>query len=591
MQIITPIDITEDMIVSPIAEPDSSVGEVEWVDPKIPIFTNSVADGGNYFASCTADDGYTYFAGDEIAKVSSTGVASYVSDLTGTARCAVALGSYVYFGTLSGQIYRMNTSTNAINQITVTGSSTLYSAINIGDGYLYFGASGKVVVLNVSTSATTVYEMGSGIFQSVVRGFDGMLYFTTYSLASANMYRFDTESLTGSLFLDIGTSYRTATLGDDGLIYLMGGSGQVAVVNVSSESVSYFGSLNASIFGISKVINGVFIACGRDENSNGLIVSVDTSSQTVEKIYTDSTRPSDVIRSVSVNNDKYYFCFGDEQFLTMTQSYSVGDQVMLSSTHKVYQAVTVNNNDPSIGAELIPPSWVELYATNKYRMFDYVINTESSGSGDLILIPNTTTTTLSIFGLTNISSIGVEVRQDDEFTAVIYSSTKDLSLDTPLADSIANESLYQSKVIFDDLPTWDKPWIKITITKANVLDPSLKWGIGSIVLGNARTMGTMTYSSSTSRTSYDTVETDDYGNETIVSRPSSEYTTFEMVIQPQYADYVERILKDSLNKPRVYIGDKKDGEKIFTFGRYERSPISYDDPLICTTTLKVRGLV
>jgi len=101
----------------------------------------------------------------------------------------------------------------------------------------------------------------------------------------------------------------------------------------------------------------------------------------------------------------------------------------------------------------------------------------------------------------------------------------------------------------------------------------------------------MTYLSNTSRKSYDSIEVDDFGNEKIINRPSAEYTTFEMVVFPQYANYVERILKDSLNKPRIYVGDKQNNEKIFTFGYYELSPISYDDPSLCTTTLKVRGLV
>ncbi len=133
---------------------------------------------------------------------------------------------------------------------------------------------------------------------------------------------------------------------------------------------------------------------------------------------------------------------------------------------------------------------------------------------------------------------------------------------------------------------YSDPYIKISFNK--VTDT---FEVGDIAIGNARTLGVAVYESSTSRTSYNEVTIDDFGNETVVERASAEYTSFELVVFPQYADYVERILKDSLDKARIWVGDKADDEKIFTFGYYERSPITYSSPLKFETSLKVRGLV
>jgi len=482
MQSITPIEITEDMLVSPIAEPDSSVGEVEWVDPKLPVLANTITSGGNYFASAVATNGYTYFGGDAIARLSQSGVAEYVAELTGTARCAVSLGSYVYFGTLSGQIYRLTTSTKAVTQITVSGSSSLYSAINIGDGFLYFGASGKVVSLQISNGVTRVYEVGSGIFQSVVRGFDGLLYFSTYSSSSSTIYRFDTEELTGVEVMKIDGGYRCSTIGDNGLIYMIGSAGNVAVVNISSLTVSYFGSTNTVIFGSSSMIDGVFLACGRSETSNGVVVSVNTNNSTIELLYTEPTL-SDTIRAMSINNGKYHLCFANSQLFRMTQSYGSGEQVILSSNHKVYQSVTRNNDNPVTGSQLISPSWVELYSTNRFRMFDYVITTASTGIGNLLITPGQSATTISFFGLENVANIQVIYRYDDTNAEILSNKAKSTILASPIDDQIVSGTLYSDKLIFEDLSTYEDPYISIVITGA---DTSKDWSIGSIVLGNAR---------------------------------------------------------------------------------------------------------
>ena len=76
-----------------------------------------------------------------------------------------------------------------------------------------------------------------------------------------------------------------------------------------------------------------------------------------------------------------------------------------------------------------------------------------------------------------------------------------------------------------------------------------------------------------------------------MSRPSAEYTNFELTVPSIYADYVERILTEALNQPRVWVGETEGGEKLFTFGRYERSPIIYDSRENYSTNLQIRGLV
>lgn len=270
--------------------------------------------------------------------------------------------------------------------------------------------------------------------------------------------------------------------------------------------------------------------------------------------------------------------------------YEAGDQVVVPSENKIYQAATQTRDYPLDGLLLTPPSWVRVSATNKYKAFDYVINTksifDSSSTAKVTLTPSVATTSLAVFGMSRVESVSVEVFEDSELGTQIYTSTVSTAIDAPIDDLVVNDSYLDDKIIIDDLPVYATPCIVITF---NSTSSTLE--VGDIVIGNSRSLGVTTYQSSTSRTSYDTVDTDDFGNEVITSRPSAEYTSFEVMVYPQYANYVERILKDSLNKPRVYVSDKGNDEKIFTFGYYERSPLTYSSPTVCETTLKVRGLV
>jgi len=266
-----------------------------------------------------------------------------------------------------------------------------------------------------------------------------------------------------------------------------------------------------------------------------------------------------------------------------------GDKAIPPSSNSIYYCASDNSDNPELGAAKTPPTWIEVGPTNKYAAFDYAINTKATldiATAEYTFAPSEICTTISLYGMERVTRVYVEVREDNASGAIIYSEQQDTAISSPFEDLIANEAFLTDKVIFDDLPVYATPFITVTFESD---DSTIL--IGDIVIGNARSLGVVNYQSSTSRTSYDTVNTDIFGNEKITSRPSAEYTSFELTVDAVYADYVERILKDSLNKPRVWIGEKSGGEKLFTFGYYERSPIVYSSPTKYDTNLKVRGLV
>lgn len=602
MQIITPIEITDDILTSPIAEPDISAGEVAWVDPNAFMeidnvnyeIYSSVAYGGSVYHFTSSADVVEVDCSSHLVTVHSNAIPFY----SGAIYAAQVTKSGIVYGcgVTGSAITKLDLSTMTATNLGVT-TQIFYCSSVIYDESIYFlgrnetvGGSGSFLKINVITDNTEYLSSTSvGTYTDCI-SIAGVIYGIDYF---GNMVKLNTDTDTISVFNHGYKGLRCVSLGFDGFVYASGDYGVIIKIDVENESgeiaalssgelrVSYLDPSGSIYFvGIASGSTGAFLNVNRFDvgnQSNSVIVSIGVSNPNVEMNAIQYCNREIITAGKGYDNICVFGC-----------DYTDGEQVVGLDSHGLYQAAASTRSNPVIGSGLTPPSWVKVSATNKYKMFDYSINTASSSIGDIQLLPAQTATTLSMYGMSNVASVNIIVKENSSSGAEIYNETKDLTLPTPVDDMIANEALYRSKVMFSDLPVFANPWINIVINRA---DTAENWSIGDIAIGNARTMGVVVYQSSTSRTSYDSVETDDFGNETIISRPSAEYTTFELSLQPIYADYVERILKDSLNKPRVYIGDKGNNEKLFTFGYYERSPVTYVSPSLCETTLKVRGLV
>ena len=68
-------------------------------------------------------------------------------------------------------------------------------------------------------------------------------------------------------------------------------------------------------------------------------------------------------------------------------SYAVEDKVILTSTHREYQAATINKDNPVTGAAKIPPTWIDIGPTNKWALFsDKSTETSKSASNMTVQI-------------------------------------------------------------------------------------------------------------------------------------------------------------------------------------------------------------
>ena len=299
-------------------------------------------------------------------------------------------------------------------------------------------------------------------------------------------------------------------------------------------------------------------------------------------------------QSSAFDGSRYFSCIGRWVYRQFTDgqglgAYNIGEQVIKTSTHKLYQATTITTDDPEIGVNLTPPSWVVVSATNKYRAFDYVKDAQAVGASPLVytFTPLQVTSAIAWFNVEGATNANVTVT--DPTAGELY------NVDIEMTDPTGVVNMYQyfayqlkgiSGYAIDDLPLLHPmSVIKITFTGGDYIS------VGEIAYGRGRDAGQVVAGTSTDRRSNSVVKKDSFGGETIVKRPSYTYTSFSVSAPAKSAKYLDSLLKSVLNIPTLYIGDGFGGEKIVDLGYYENSPLVRDNPSLSRYTIKVRGLV
>ncbi|AUR90087.1 coil containing protein [Vibrio phage 1.137.O._10N.261.46.B5] len=256
-------------------------------------------------------------------------------------------------------------------------------------------------------------------------------------------------------------------------------------------------------------------------------------------------------------------------------TYKVGDQVIKAAIHKKYQCLKDTVQDPEIGVGEIPPTWVELGATNRWAMFSGVNTYQSVYNGDVSiqLRPIGVTDSVNIFNMENVSSVQVTTSVPD--TGDSYTQTYDVSGKYDL-------------VIFD-FPPFENPFVDIVFTKEPLSTSSIK--IGEIVVGESKRLGTLLAGAVSDRIDYSRYTYDEFGNLDYVPRPIVKYNTYPIRIEKVDAPAVELYLDGLKGKQAVWIGDIGDDEYLTARGNLERSPMTYSNPSMIEYLIKVRGSI
>jgi hypothetical protein len=247
-------------------------------------------------------------------------------------------------------------------------------------------------------------------------------------------------------------------------------------------------------------------------------------------------------------------------------TYVTDDYVVVadSGIHKIYKsgrdANTGNYPPDNIydgTASPVTGWWIEVSATNRWRMFDRKTKSVSSDSGQVI-VALTPGVLCNAVALMNVEAAVVNITVTEPTEGEIYN--EDISL-------VDNSEIY-------DIYTWcftdlsRKPIAVVTNLSAypastitiSAADTGNTVEIGELIIGTVKYVGQLLYGYSVGISDYSVKETDpDTGSVSVTVGQYSDTGKFKVRIPKPMVSYIKRLLASLRATPLVFIGCEEEG--------------------------------
>lgn len=274
-------------------------------------------------------------------------------------------------------------------------------------------------------------------------------------------------------------------------------------------------------------------------------------------------------------------------------AYVVGDEVILTSTHRVYKCAAGHTSAPATRPDLAPDKWVDIAPTQRFAPFDMYVSTAAKAADSIVyeITPDQYTGTIMLFGVKGVSVKVEIVGGSFEYFTELFEAPDGWF------EYLFLPSRPIDRVIVSDLPFSGIPKYRIT-----VLAPSATAEIGMIVVGElidlmpsvteSGKVGGVTYGAVAEPASYSYIKTNDDGTTQIVRRHSSTNLRCTAVL-PQYdADRAAGLLHDLLDRPSAWIPSRAAGYKALTvYGLLSSAPVTYSAKEFVTIEFDIRGMI
>lgn len=264
-------------------------------------------------------------------------------------------------------------------------------------------------------------------------------------------------------------------------------------------------------------------------------------------------------------------------------AYAVGAKVTYN--HRNYEALVASTGANPETDTSDPPKWLDLGATNRWRMFDDKVGslTEQTGSIAVELQPGTVINSVALFNLLGRSAT---VTLTDPVDGIVYQRTVSL-VDAGVTDWY--EWYFapigrQTDFVLLDLPAYGTATLSVTVDNAS--DTA---ACGHLVMGRQADIGVALYGSGVGITDYSRKEADAFGNSMVVERSFSKRAEFDVMVETAQIGRVQRLLAAIRAQPVVWIG-AEGYESTVLFGYYRDFSISISGPSVSDATITVEGL-
>ncbi len=270
-------------------------------------------------------------------------------------------------------------------------------------------------------------------------------------------------------------------------------------------------------------------------------------------------------------------------------AYSLGQERIRSTTHKVYECVQASTGRTAL-PEADSAYWLEKRPTKRWAPFDSYTSTAASGTTSMTyaLQPGYFNA-LGMYGLVG-TSAAITVK-DAPGGATIYSNTVSL-LENPTGwwEFLFLPVRQISKLILTGIPIRPTAELTITLTGASVAVGMINVGDYKSLIGDGEWGGTQ-YGASAEPVSYSYIKTNADGTTTIVRRNAATSMRASVVLPRAQADAALACVQQVLDVPVSWVATDANGfTGLNVFGLGSGS-LSYDSYNIATLDLSVKGMI
>ncbi len=267
-------------------------------------------------------------------------------------------------------------------------------------------------------------------------------------------------------------------------------------------------------------------------------------------------------------------------------TYSVGDRVIVLSTHKIYQSLQSSNLNKDPTTQTV--WWIQVSPTNKWSCLDTSLSTQTKRSTSITytINPGQAVNALAALNLTNATSLVISM------TSVlgggtVFTKTVDL---TPVpVYSTWYSWFFESKVtptqsVNVDLPSYIDGVITVTINGGTNL------AVGVLMIGRQRAFGLgIQYGARVGIQDYSRKEKNDFGDTILVQRAFAKRANFDLILEKVETDQLQNFLSEIRATNALWIGtDSYESTTIFGFYKTFDILISYPNRSDCS--LEIEGL-
>lgn len=266
-------------------------------------------------------------------------------------------------------------------------------------------------------------------------------------------------------------------------------------------------------------------------------------------------------------------------------NYAKGFKVISAATHKRYESL-VDGNLNKNPATAEPGQWLELGATNRWKLFDVSVGSQTVNAGSIDMTLQGVGRVNSL-ALLNISAASVRVVMTDPTDGVVYDRTFSLIAKSGVRNLYAyyfEPNRRKRDFVLFGLPPYYGATVRVIL-----MAPTGQVSCGVFVLGQSKQIGGTRWGLGLGITDYSKKEKNQFGEYIVVERAWAKRARFPLRLSTGDVDDTMETLAQYRAKPIVYVGAEQLGSSVI-YGFYKDLDIVVPYPTFSDCSLEIEGL-